>query len=132
MTENEVADKYSKEKERLDEKITENRFTYITRRKDQYNEVIDSIVNDNTKLKQCIQHCRNRIDAILSVDDNEAVIEKTMNKLLSSLIKIDEKKPEFGDIIVNPKEAVSPSDFAEQIQEEMKMEEFGHEASLSD
>ena len=34
---------------------------------------------------------RSKIDSILSVDDNEIVVEKALNKLVSSLIKIDEK-----------------------------------------
>jgi hypothetical protein len=50
MTENEVADKYSAEKVRLDDKLGEGRFTFVSRRKDDYNVVIERMNGDNTKL----------------------------------------------------------------------------------
>lgn len=40
MVENDVAEKYSTAKDGLDEKISEGRFTYVTRRKDTYNKTI--------------------------------------------------------------------------------------------
>lgn len=64
----------------------------------------------------------------MSVDDNEQVVEKALNKLVSSLIKIDEKRPDFGDIIVQD----TVGDFAEEIKEEMKMEEYGNSQLAND
>lgn len=40
---------------------------------------------------------------------------------MSSLVKIDEKWPDFGDIIVQDE----VGDFAEEIKEEMRVGEFG-------
>jgi hypothetical protein len=96
-----VANKYSTENEKLAEKVGEYRFTYVTRWKDEYSDTIERINSDNTKLKTCISHCWEKIDSILQIDDNEAVVERALNKLASSLIKIDKKKPEFGDIILS-------------------------------
>jgi len=68
MDENSIIDKYDREKVRLDDKIKDNRYTYVTRRKDEYHDLIDDIGADNKKLKICIDKARSKIDSILSID----------------------------------------------------------------
>ncbi len=117
-----IQEKYDREKGRLDEKIGEHWFTYICRRKDHYNQVIKDMEKDNAKLVTCIKAARKMIDSILTIDQEIKKMEATLNSLVSNLIKIDEKHPEFGTSGDEEFEAQDPpsSNFAEEIQEELK------------
>ena len=47
ISENRLKDKYEVEKFKLDDKVDANRFTFIARKKEKYNVLINEIVGDN-------------------------------------------------------------------------------------
>ena len=120
MEDKSIIDKYNREKLRLDDKIQDTRFTYVMRRKEEYNELIEDIEADNGKLKICIEKARSKIDTIFEINQNVSIVDHTLNNLASKLIKIDESNPHFGE--VHDAIEVTSDRFAEEIAEELKEE----------
>ena len=54
------------------------------------------MTDDNGKLLDTITLAREKINSILSINSNEKVIEGTLAKLVSRLIKIDGREPDYG------------------------------------
>jgi len=100
IAENWLKDKYEVEKLKLEDKVDANRFTFIARKNEWYNALIDQISNDNTKIDRSIKRAWELIDLILAIDDDGAKIENSLNKLAKALIKIDGKEPDFKDLAV--------------------------------
>lgn len=97
---------YAWEKDALDDKIEAMRFTYVASKKQYYDEQTWNLDRDNAKLELGIAECLDWKDRIFEIDDDESVIEKTLNKMASDLMKIDEKRPNFDGMIINPVQAV--------------------------
>lgn len=130
ISENRLKDRYEVEKVKLDDKVDANWFTFIARKKDKYNQLIEALTGDNTKIDKSVKKARQLIDLILHIDDDGAKIENALNKLAKSLIKIDGKEPDFWDVAVMEHDNVS--NFAEQIEEEQKNEMFGSDSFITD
>ena len=120
MEANGIHDKYNRENERISEKIGEDRFTFVCRRKDHFNEVVSDMEEDNGKLRGCITKAKKLIDAILTIDSDGQRIEGTLNDLASALITIDEEHPDFGAVELPEARENPSSTFVNEVQEELK------------
>lgn len=104
----------------------------MTQRKQHYDEVIDQIENDNKKLSDAVERARKMILAIYDCDNNEAKVQNTLNDLVSSLITIDERHPDFKDLtdterkrkVPNPKEETKED--AEMVRQEIQFSASEH------
>lgn len=119
MDENSIAEKYDREESTIKDKIKENRFTYVCRRKDHFNKVITDMTKDNTKLQSCLTSCRKNITQILNIDNNEEKIESQLNDLVGGLIQIDMKNF-TPDTVKLQEDPMSP--FQQEIEKEMKVQ----------
>jgi len=119
MEENSIAEKYDREEDTITDKIKENRFTYVCRRKDHFNKVITDMDRDNKKLHSCIDSCEKNIEQILNIDENNDKIESSLNDLVGGLIKID-MKPFCNDTVKLQEDPMSP--FQEEIEKEMMVQ----------
>lgn len=79
-------------------KVSEVRYTYVCQRKQHYDEVIGNIEGDNKKLADAVEKARRMIVAIYDCDKNEQKIDRTLKDLVSALITIDEKNPNYDDL----------------------------------
>lgn len=93
-----VEEKYDTERNRIDNKIDAQRFTYVCQRKAEFDKVIDNLKKDNREMAENIYNARSMIDSIFEVTENEARIEIVLSKLAADCMKIDEKRPDFGTI----------------------------------
>jgi len=91
-------EKYANEKHKLETKIKTQRFTYICKRKAEFDAVINALKKDNVDMASNIYKARSMIDAIFSVNTDEGRIDNVLNKLASDSMLIDEKKPDFGSL----------------------------------
>ena len=98
MEKNWVAEKYDSERIKLDVKVSDVRYTYVCQRKQHYDGIIDQIEGDNKKLADAVEKARRMIMAIYDCDNNEKTVQNTLNDLVSSLIKIDQKHPDYVDM----------------------------------
>lgn len=131
ISENWLKDKYEVEKFKLDDKVDANWFTFIARKKEKYNELIQNLTTDNAKIDKSVKKAWQLIDLILHIDDDGSKIENALNKLAKGLIKIDGKEPDFWDVAVMDVPD-NVSNFAEQIEEETKNEIFGSDSYITD
>jgi len=131
LSENRLKDKYEVEKFKLDDKVEANRFTFIARKEEKYNDLIQHLTDDNDKIKKSVDKARLLLDQILQIDDDGNKIESALSKLAWGLIKIDGKEPDFWDVtVLDVPDNVS--NFAEQIEEETKNEIFGTDSFITD
>ena len=79
-------------------KVSEVRYTYVCQRKQHYDEIIGNIEGDNKKLADAVEKARRMIVAIYDCDKNEQKIDRTLKDLVSALITIDEKNPNYDDL----------------------------------
>jgi hypothetical protein len=79
-------------------KVSEIRYTYVCQRKQHYDEIIGNIEGDNKKLAEAVEKARRMIVAIYDCDKNEQKIDRTLKDLVSALITIDEKNPNYDDM----------------------------------
>lgn len=98
MEQNCVAEKYDSERTKLDFKVSEVRYTYVSQRKQHYDEIIGEIENDNKKLADAVEKARKMILAVYNCDKSEEKIQNTLNELVSGMITIDEKHPDYKDL----------------------------------
>jgi hypothetical protein len=98
MEDNCVAEKYDSERTKLDVKISEVRYTYVCQRKKDYDEIIKGIESDNKRLSDAIDKAKKMINSIFDVDKDENKITKTLNELVSGLMNVDEKHPDFNEV----------------------------------
>lgn len=131
ISENRLKDRYEVEKFKLDDKVDANWFTFIARKKEKYNELIQNLTGDNAKIDKSVKKARQLIDLILHIDDDGTKIENALNKLAKGLIKIDGREPDFWDVAVMDVPD-NVSNFAEQIEEETKNEIFGSDSYITD
>lgn len=97
MDENEIAEKYDSERTRLDMKISEIRYTYVCQRKQAFDQTINELVGDNKQLFEAVEKAKSMINSIFECTQNDPKVPTTLNELVSSLMLIDEKKPDFDD-----------------------------------
>lgn len=125
MEENCVAEKYDSERTKLDVKISEVRYTYICQRKKEYDDTIKGIESDNRRLSDAIDKAKRMINSIFDIDKDENKITKTLNELVSGLMSVDQKHPDFNEVveserqIVKKKKAEEVEAEPEQIKEEI-------------
>lgn len=98
MEENCVAEKYDSERTKLDSKVSEIRYTYVTQRQKHYNQIIGEIEGDNKKLAEAVERARKMIVAIYDCDRDDDKIQNTLNELVSSMMTIDERHPDYNDL----------------------------------
>lgn len=55
ISENRLKDRYEVEKFKLDDKVDANRFTFIARKKEKYNELIQNLTGDNAKIDKSVK-----------------------------------------------------------------------------
>jgi tRNA G10 N-methylase Trm11 len=79
-------------------KVSEVRYTYVCQRKQHYDQVIGEIETDNKKLAEAVEKAKKMIVAIYDCDKDEEKIDKTLKDLVSGLMVIDEKHPDFSDV----------------------------------
>lgn len=97
MESNNVAEKYDSERTQLDMKVSEIRYTYVCQRKNHYDETIKDLIDDNQRLEDAVERAKSMIDAIFEVTQDDPKVPKTLNELVSSLMLIDKKHPDFND-----------------------------------
>jgi hypothetical protein len=78
--------------------VSEQRYTYICQRKQHYDEVIEQIVSDNKKLSDAVEEAKKMTKAIYECSNDEDRVQNTLNSIVSELIKIDKKNPDFNDM----------------------------------
>ena len=81
LSENRLKDKYEVEKFKLDDKVEANRFTFIARKEEKYNDLIQHLTDDNDKIKKSVDKARLLLDQILQIDDDGNKIESALSKL---------------------------------------------------
>ena len=131
LSENRLKDTYEVEKFKLDDKVEANWFTFIARKEEKYEGLIQKLSEDNDKIKKSVDKAKQLIDQILHIDDDGNKIEVALNKLAWGLIKIDGKEPDFWDVAVMDVPD-NVSNFAEQIEEETKNDIFGTDSFITD
>jgi ribosomal protein S17E len=97
MEQNCVAEKYDSERTKLDFKVSEVRYTYVSQRKQHYDETISEIERDNKKLADAVERASKMINAVYNCDRDEDKLQNTLNELISGMITIDEKHPDYND-----------------------------------
>ena len=114
MEENMVAEKYDKERTQLDLKISEIRYTYVCQRKQHFDQIIGEIESDNKKLADAVERARRMIVSIFDCNQDDEKIQKTLNELVSGLLTIDDKHPDYDEIISSERfqkgETIIPAD----------------------
>lgn len=95
-----MEEKYDSERSRLENKINSHRYTYICQNKSEFDRVIEGLKKDNANMAANIYKARSMIDSIFEVTENEVRIENVISKLAADCMKIDEKKPNFGSILI--------------------------------
>ena len=98
MEENNVAERYDSERAKLEVKVSDVRYTFVCQRKQHYDQIIQEIENDNKNLSIAVEKAKKMIVEIYECDRNEEKIDKTLKDLVSGLITIDKKRPDFSDI----------------------------------
>jgi hypothetical protein len=121
MEDNCVAEKYDSERTKLDVKISEVRYTYICQRKKDYDEIITGIENDNKRLSDAIEKAKRMINSIFDVDKDDNKITKTLNELVSGLMNVDEKHPDFNDVYESERHINKKKNVVEEIEGEPEM-----------
>jgi hypothetical protein len=97
MEENSVAEKYDTERTKLDVKISEIRYTYVCQRKQNYDTTISELVDDNKQLANAVEKAKSMINAIFECTQEDPKVPTTLNDLVSGLMLIDKKHPDFND-----------------------------------
>lgn len=106
-------------------KVSEIRYTYVCQRKTHYDQVIGEIEGDNKKLAEAVEKARRMIVAIYDCDRDDSKVQTTLNELVSGMMTIDEKHPDFNDNStsarhVSKTQTVIPQD--EEVVETIKQE----------
>lgn len=122
MEENCVAERYDQERTRLDIKVSEVRYTYVCQRKQHYDETINAIESDNKMLAEAVENARKMIVSIFDCNKDIVKIQNTLNDLVSGLMTIDEKHPDFEDLRGSERRHPRPSQKMEEEKEEVKQE----------
>lgn len=130
MEDNGVAEKYDSERTQLDVKVSEIRYTYVCQRKNHYDQVIGEIEGDNKRLADAVERARKMIVAIYDCDRESDKVQTTLNELVSSLMTIDEKHPDFNDMIQSARHQ-SKKHTVVVPQEEEQVETLKQEISFS-
>lgn len=91
-----ILEKYEDRAKLLKSKINEGRYAYLCTRRESYRKVVEEIRADNTVLQNNIDKVLQMIDSIFEVNKDFERIENVVNSLVSDMMLIDEKKPDFG------------------------------------
>lgn len=97
METNRVSEKYDTERTKLDIKVSEIRYTYVCHRKQKFDETISNLQSDNQRLSDAVEKAKAMINAIYECTQEDPQVPKTLNELVSSLMLIDKKHPDFND-----------------------------------
>lgn len=89
--------KYDSEKTKLNVKVTEIRYTYVCQRKQAYDKIIANLIDDNKKIADSVETAKSMINSIFECSQDDPKVPKTLNELVSSLMLIDKKMPDFED-----------------------------------
>ena len=121
MEDNCVAEKYDSERTKLDVKISEVRYTYVCQRKKEYDEIIKGIESDNRRLSDAIDKAKRMINSIFDVDKDENKITKTLNELVSGLMNVDEKHPDFNEVVESERQINKKKKAVEEFEGEPEL-----------
>ena len=102
INEKRIIEKYDSHKDQLKSKIKDLRYTYICRRRKEYDDIVTDLKEDSRKMSTCIKDVKEYIDSICNVKMDEIRIENILSKLASECILIDKQNPNFGEIILPP------------------------------